>query len=124
MAGKNVMAYLTEARELAAAVAPLKERSVALANDAVRYQAKGLVVVAQHKMMEAHEVMNQAQQLEAQAKQLGGVATKINAGIGLYDLASAGASAYASHAANPGAAAESFSGGSLVPPLPAGITYQ
>ncbi len=58
IAEKNVVDYLLRAREAAGAVTALKNQSVKAANDAVVYQAKGLTIIAQQKLIEAHDLMN------------------------------------------------------------------
>jgi len=111
-ASQEMVSYLSQGRDLANAVTELKLQSPKLAVQAGILQKRGNVVQAQEYMIAAHDLMDKAGQLAAQANSFNGIANKINAGIGMYDLSASAAASYASYTANPGG------GMGGMPPLP------
>jgi len=115
LAERNVNDYLLRGREAAAAVTALKWDAYRIAGAANGYQYKGQVVTAQEEMVKAHDLMNQASQLESQAKAYQLEAQKLQGNLNTrsYDSAAGVAAAYGAYAANP-------SGDAIaIPPPPA-----
>jgi len=98
---KNAVEYVLRARELAQAVTALKNEAVRIAADANTYQSQGNVVIAQQRMMQAHDLMDKAIQMQGQAEGFQKTAQTINGNMGLYDLAANGAASFSAHRANP-----------------------
>eukprot|EP00397_Hematodinium_sp_SG-2012_P058972 GEMP01075107.1.p1 GENE.GEMP01075107.1~~GEMP01075107.1.p1 ORF type:complete len:304 (+),score=118.15 GEMP01075107.1:202-1113(+) len=115
-AEKDTAEYVLRARELATAVTALKNESVKIAAGANKYQKEGNVVIAQQQMMRAHDLMDKALQMQAQAEGFQKTAQTINGNMGLYDLATGSAAAFAAHQANPSGAALP------IPPPPAPLS--
>mmetsp|Transcript_6679 Transcript_6679/g.14422 ORF Transcript_6679/g.14422 Transcript_6679/m.14422 type:complete len:316 (-) Transcript_6679:76-1023(-) len=99
---KFAVDYLTKARDFGEATNRLKDESVKVANDAVSYQGKGQVVIAQRLMAQAHDLMDKAKQLEGAANGMHAQAVKLHQGLINYDLVADGAGSYAAYLANPG----------------------
>lgn len=100
-AQQTMVGYVEKSQELAIAVSELKKRAVEIAAASVPLQRAGDVVPAQHLQMEARDVMDKAQQMEAQVKVLSDTALQIQRGLQAYDNAAQAAASYAAYQANP-----------------------
>jgi len=113
-ASQTMISYLSQARDLANAVTQLKLQAPKLAVQAGVMQSRGDVVHAQETQIAAHDLLDKAAQLAAQAVNFNGIAGKIQGGLGMYDLSASAAASYASYTANPGGGV----GRQALPPLP------
>jgi len=111
-AQQTMVSYLSQARDLANAIGPLKLQAPKLSAQAGVLQARGDVVHAQELQIAAHDLLDKAAQLTSQATSFSKMASKIQGGLGLYDLSASAAASYASYTSNPG-------GGVGDPALPA-----
>lgn len=99
---QTMYSYATQAQELATAVKELKLKALKIAGQAEPLQKRGNVVVAQRLRMQAHDLMDKASQMAAQAKGFSSTAASIRGELASYDLAADSAAAYAAYQANPG----------------------
>lgn len=102
-AQQTMIAYAEKGQELATATAELKKRAVEIAEASVPLQRVGNVVQAQRLQMESRDVLDKAQQMEAQAKALSATALQIQRGLQAYDDAAQAAASYAAYQVNPAA---------------------
>lgn len=102
-ATQTMWSYVAKGRELALAVAELKNKAIEIAQASVPLQATGNPVMAQQLQMQAHDLMNKALQFEAQAKNLQASAEAIRGTLNKYDAQATTAADYGAYQANPGA---------------------
>jgi len=102
-AGQSVVSYLTKAQSLGNAAVALKKKAIQIAWQANAFTGKmELIPMAQQMSMQAHDMMDKAQQLAGQASGFQTSASSIENGLGAYDLAADSAAAYGAYEANPG----------------------
>lgn len=112
-AGQTVVSYLTKAQSLGNAAVQLKKKAIQIAWQANAFTGKmELIPMAQQMSMQAHDMMDKAQQLAGQASGFQSSASSIENGLGAYDLAADSAAAYGAYEANPGG------GAFVVPAMP------
>lgn len=95
--------YVSRGRELATAVAQLKEKAVEIARVSQPLQEHGDPIHAQQLQLQSRDLMDKAQQLEAQAKTLQDAAAAINKQLSAYDDAAKAAAEYSAYQVNPSA---------------------
>lgn len=98
---KVVVDYMRKAQALAAAGVSLKKEGFNLAHMAEMYQQNAQLTQASQTMMQAHSVLKQGEDYEAQAAKLHATASEINGALPALQMAGQAAADSAAMAANP-----------------------